>query len=224
MIGKQGERKKYKMPYKQSIPKVKERKNNSSKLKPFSIYAHNYTWENNNGVMKLSLGNMTDAGWYWNGNQDDLNSFLIRLKNSKVRENFLEDTKKEEISYNQVKPYLLKSVDKDDGLYEISGDNRVWHFGEIGEPETDFLDEENFSEEQKSKFYEYYQPVTYEEYAKENRGWYREKMKKNINNSKSYEEYMNGLQDIQSEAVEKFYEMNTQKITDAIIKVNKNKK
>ena len=212
------------MPYKQTIPKAKEQTPTSSKLKPFSIEAHNYSWENKNGVMKLSLGNMSDSGWYWDGNQNDLNSFLIRLKNSKVRGEFLEDTKKNNINYNQVKPYLLKSVDKDDGLYELSGDNVLWRFGETGEPELDYLDEENFSEEQKQKFYDYNEPVTYEEYTKENRGWYQKAMKENIHKSKSYAEYMDGLEDIQSDARDRFNEMNTTKIMEAINKVNKEKK
>jgi ankyrin repeat protein len=79
----------------------------------------------------FSLGNLSDAGWYWNSKFDEgtFLLFLFRVINSRIS-----DAEKSEIfndpeiaqMYQEAKsdPEQLKEL-----VYGITGDNATWHFG-----------------------------------------------------------------------------------------------
>jgi hypothetical protein len=101
---------------------------------PFSLNRKYWTFErDDNGKLKLSLGNFSDAGWYWSGDKEELAGFLIRLESSQVRDEFLKTMKEEGIKFKDFKKELKKSIQSGDGIYMLTGDNTKWHFGEDGE-------------------------------------------------------------------------------------------
>jgi hypothetical protein len=122
--------------------------------RPVSIDEHNWGFEiDEDGKWKLRLGNWSDAGWNWDGDDKDVVSYLIRLKNSDVKSDFLEAMDEKGITFDAFKEKMMKSIDEDDGIYEITGDNKRWKFGEAFEPDTgseiDYLvDEEGYTEEE----------------------------------------------------------------------------
>ncbi|MEM4114528.1 MAG: hypothetical protein QXP59_00725, partial [Saccharolobus sp.] len=109
----------------------------------------------------LRLGNLTDAGWYWSGDEKDLVGFFVRaFTGFEYSEKFIKEIEKE-MPYETLKPFLLKAAKKGDGLYEISGDNQAWHFGTTFDgAEKDDLEEilelYNFTPEQQDKFKDYF--------------------------------------------------------------------
>ena len=160
-----------------------------------------HSWEKDkSGKMKLSLGNWTDAGWHWDGNEKDMIGFLTRIGTSNFAQEFINDVKGK-ISFKDVKPVLLNALKKNDGLYEISGDNRVWHFGEGLEPdessERDYLiEEKKLPEEKVEKIiqtaYDYFK-TNYDEFEKEYSGVYKRDMKKIIEESESFADFINKI-------------------------------
>lgn len=195
----------------------------SNKSKSFYISRHNYSWENDKSdKMKVSLGNLSDAGWYWNGDEKDLNGFLFRLNHSKVKDEFLEDTKKQNVSFQQIKPSLKKAVENGDGLYEMSGDNAVWHFGEIdGDVDDSYeLEEAGITDgKEVDKVYSEYHPINIDEFEKENLKSYKEDMKKAVDESNSFEELWGKQDDINQSLVEERMNANSLRFTQAIDKV-----
>ena len=211
------------MAYSITKPIKREKSNNA---KSFSINSHNYSWESDkSGKMKVSLGNLSDAGWYWNGDEKDLNGFLFRLNHSKVKDEFLEDTKKQNISFQQIKPSLKKAVENSDGLYEMSGDNVVWHFGVIdGDVDESYeLEESGFPKEKQDEVYSEYHPITIDEFEKENLKSYKEDMKKAVDESNSFEEFWKKQEDIQQDLIEERMSANSLRFTEAIDKVKEKK-
>lgn len=206
-------------------PKVLKEK--SSSHKSFSINAHNYSWSRDaKGIMEVSLGNMTDAGWYWNGDQNDLNGFLFRLNHSRVKDEFLEDVEKENVTFAEIKPQLSKSVNKDDGgFYELSGDNNIWKFGNdsFDVEDSSLFDEENLNEEQKNKVWNVYNSITYEEFEKKYSKSYKADMQKAIDESDSYEEFMERQDEIAEDLVNKRVDENQSRLMEAINEVNDKK-
>lgn len=100
-------------------------------VKPVYMSGHNYSFSKENGKYDLSLGNMTDAGWYWSGDKDDLGNFVVRLANSKITQEFIDDANKSGLKFADIKNDVLKAIrNKDSGMYAVSGDNVQWHFGQ----------------------------------------------------------------------------------------------
>jgi len=88
---------------------------------------------------KLTLGNLSTAGWYWNSdNVNDLLGFFIRSVDSDFEYDFLREIS-EKADFAVFKKDLLKSASKGGGLYEISGDNGVWKFASNLD---DYIDDE----------------------------------------------------------------------------------
>jgi len=204
-----------------NVPKPMKREK-TSKSKSFHINSNNYSWDSEtSGKMKVSLGNLSDAGWYWNGTEKDLNGFLFRLKNSKVKDEFLSSTKENNISFREIKPQLKKAVENGDGLYEMSGDNVVWHFGEIdGDVDESYeLEESGISSDKQDEVYSKYHPITYEEFEKENKKSFKEDMKKAVDESNSFEELWAKQDDISQSLVEERMNANSLRFTQAIDKV-----
>jgi len=99
-------------------------------------------WEfrvNPDGSMRLRLGNMTTAGWYWTGDETDLGTFLVRIVNFGEMDEFKEAMAEAGISFDMLKPFLLKNIDEPDGngMYSITGDNVRWKFGEAYDIDVD---------------------------------------------------------------------------------------
>lgn len=198
----------------------------SSKDKSFSIDADNYAWSrNSNGTMEVRLGNMTNAGWYWNGNQSDLNGFLWRINRSSVRDEFLQDIQKEGISFAEIKPVLLKSAGKGDGLYEMSGDNAVWKFGNAEET-IDYsyeFEEEGLTEEQQQKVWQEYTPIGVDEFEKKHKQSYKKDMVKAVEKSNSYKELWEAQASIAQGLAEDVSAENMDRFYQAMKKVKENK-
>lgn len=205
----------------------------NSGAKQFDINSHNYAISYlGNGKFKLSLGNMTDAGWFWDGNEDDLNGYLVRLQSSQVRDEFLKDIQ-QEITFEQMKPFLEKSIKKGDGLYEISGDNVRWHFGDNDESDIEIIREDvdemirngELSEKDKDDFtekvYSNEEGVKFEDFEKENKSVFIKKCEAALKESKSYSDYMNTLEDFKSDYDESYQNM---KYEDVAVAIDKTKK
>jgi hypothetical protein len=167
---------------KQSISYLQDKNANFSR--------HNWSFEvKDDKTLSLTLGNMSDAGWYWNGNEKELVGFTYQLHQSKVEDEFYAEMKKNNVSFNQLKPLYLESAKEKDGLYEISGDDVRWQFGETGVDDYYMLEEEGLTESQKEQFYEEYSPISYEEFEKKYGEDYRKDVKNAIKSSSSFREF-----------------------------------
>jgi hypothetical protein len=92
---------------------------------------HSFSLERDSkGKYKFTLGNLSDAGWFWDGKPDEALGFLVRVGRSNFTPQFVKDAEENKFTLGEMKPVLEKALKKNDGLYEISGDNRVWKFGE----------------------------------------------------------------------------------------------
>ena len=130
----------------------------------------NFGFEKSNGAYKLSLGNLTTTGWYWTGNKSDLGGFFYRIAHSTTTDDFLKSAKENGLKYSDIKQDVIQSIkEHGDGVYEATGDNRVWRFGE------NYLDDEYEIEEfAKEKGYDvddidpwaYYKGNSYEAFKK----------------------------------------------------------
>jgi hypothetical protein len=180
------------MSYKLKSPKLKEKKTfEIEKEKSVYINGHYYSWEEENGKVKISLGNLSEAGWYWNGDKKSFISYLHRIENSKTRDSFLQDVKKENINFDKkVKPYLYESAKTKDGLYEMSGDNVRWHFGEDLMDSYDIKEEYELTDKQADEFWIKYSGLTYEQFQRKYGKEYQQDIDKAISESHSFEEFM----------------------------------
>lgn len=167
------------------------------------MYEKNFTMKKEGKKYEFSLGNFTDEGWYWDGGEDQAVGFIIRIARSKEKDLFLKDAEKEGISWDEFKPTLLKATQKKDGLYELSGDNVTWHFGnyndelyELQEAEKERLEGEGWSEEDAEAEAEAKLDNThipYEKFEKEYGEYYVEEMTKLIEKSKSFKDFIEKL-------------------------------
>jgi hypothetical protein len=195
------------------------------KNKDFSARGHNYSWEiDEKGKSSFTLGNMTDAGWFWSGKEDEIVGFLVRLQSSTEKQNFLNDVKK--LNFVQIKSLLYTSSKAKDGLYELSGDNRRWHFGETEDESyiEDEMDENDFTEEQKDKVWNEYKSITYEQFEKKYGNQYRIDIDTAIYNSKSFEEFMSKTEKLGEKYNEKARNENTERAGEIINKIRRQKK
>jgi hypothetical protein len=99
-------------------------------VKNFDVQHDMYGFEKDGGAYKLRLGNWTTSGWHWDGDKSDLGGFFVRLANSSVTNDFLADMKSHGVSFADVKADTVASVKSGNGVYELTGDNVQWHFGQ----------------------------------------------------------------------------------------------
>ena len=153
---------------------------------------------------KFRLGNLSDAGWYWSGKEDEALGFMIRISKSREANNFLQMAEKEGISWAEFQPILLKAAKNKNGLYELSGDNQMWHFGEtyadsLSEAQSEYqreLEENGWTQEDAEKEVEAKQDHTkieYDNFEKEYGSEYTESMEKLIKEAKSFKDFMDKL-------------------------------
>jgi len=176
--------------------------------KEISFSGHNYSFDKEGDKIKLSLGNMTDAGWFWDGDKNDLADYFIRLKNSKVRDEFIADANKNGLKLSDVKAQLIKDIQKGDGVYTISGDNRLWRFGEGDEPDFDSAyDDIDRTPEEKEKiedeFYNQYE-TSFDEFEKIYGKDIRRELLNAVNSSKDFEELFSEIEERESGIQESF--------------------
>ena len=131
--------------------------------KDINIDMHNWGFEINDGEISLRLGNWSDAGWFWSGDESDLSGYLIRLSGAGqgVDNEFVETMKDYGISFEDLKEMIIESAKSGNGIYEISGDNVKWHFGQDGEREIDIIryslkDEHSLTDKEVEEFEDYY--------------------------------------------------------------------
>jgi len=182
------------------------------KFNNVDIQEHNWGMKYlGNGHWELRLGNLSDAGWYWEGNENDMLGFLIRIGNSRVSKEFLEEMKRYGISFNDLKNILLKDLKHNDGLYEISGDNQLWKtenkYDYLYDEMDNILDEEEFEdlsdeqkEELKEKAFEYVD-INFDDFEKEYGDDYKDLMKKVIENAQSFDEFFENISSYTAEEV-----------------------
>ena len=199
------------------------------KFNNVDIQEHNWGMKYlGNGHWELSLGNLSDAGWYWSGDENDMLGFLLRIGNSRVSEEFLEEMKRYGISFDDLKGILLKDLKHNDGLYELSGDNQVWKFGyldDLLDNEMDsnldsFEEFEELSDEQKEELKEKafeHVDINFDDFEKEYGNDYENLIKKAIENTRSFDEFFHDItlySDTMNEKLEEYVSEQTYKALD----------
>ncbi len=184
---------------------VSKLKNKKSKNIEVDITNHNYTFETDGKLYKLSLGNWTDAGWYWHGEEDQLLGFMLRLGDD-LQSDFIQKTEGK-LTFEDMKPTLLINIDEGEGLYQISGDNTKWKFGQDGEMMMDTENQEfedivleyDLSDEQEEKLRdEYYMQheESFESFKASSAGKnLQEKLKDVVKNSNSFDDFFLEIHD-----------------------------
>ena len=156
-------------------PKTKVR----SHTRNIEFSGHNFEYKEEGNQFRVGLGNMTDAGWYWSGKKDDLAGYLWRIGHSSTTDEFIQQAEENRLYYQNIKADALRAIDKGDALYEASGDNVRWHFGENSAADeideyVDGYDEDKLTDEQKKKLidaaYNECDGDTFEEFEKSSQG------------------------------------------------------
>ena len=154
------------------------------------------------GEISLSLD---DFGWRWSGEEDQLNGFMARMSGTgdQAWNKMISDFKEAGVTVNMLKPHLLKNLsgkltdENDDGMYELSGDNSLWKFGEtdegaiIGEfdhfnQEKELLDNEE--EEFEREFWNHYKSPTYEKWLEVEGNGARQELIDGIKNATDFDD------------------------------------
>jgi len=204
----------------------------SNVLRNIDLWKHNWSFQvDEKGKIKVSLGNLTDAGWYWDGDENDLIGYLNRLRTSDVKKEFLSEMRKAGVPFSKLKEHLLKSAKKADGLYELSGDNRRWHFGESSEMEYDELNErvqdgiipEDKKDEVLDKFWDVYKSETYDfdKWSKGEKKDYIKNVTEAIKKSKTYEDFFEELEGIEADIRDGLFDEERMEIADAMDKAQR---
>lgn len=196
----------------QSIAYLQEKNANASR--------HNWSFEvKDDKTLSLTLGNMSDAGWFWDGDEKQIVGFTYRLHQSKIEDEFYTDMKKNDVSFNQLKPLYIQSANEKDGLYEISGDNVRWRFGETGVDDEYMLEDEGLTESQKQQFYMEYSPTNYEAFEEMYGEQYKKDVKNAIKTSGSFREFNIKMDELREDYTEKANEMDTNSASAIINKI-----
>ena len=175
---------------------------------------HNWGLEIENGkVTEIRLGNWSDAGWNWDLSGKDaneaLNTYLVRMSTSGVKDEFLEMMNKENVDFDIFRKQILENYSKpladdevsDDGLYSLTGDASNWKFGQddTGDAVGDSYFDEVIDEEDREKISEeswrHHIPVGYQDWLKEHGESVRKEVIGFLKTSNSFEEYFDMLTD-----------------------------
>ena len=108
-------------------------------LPDFDINEHNWGLEKTGDEFGLRLGNWTDAGWHWSGNESQFAGYLIRMGGARgeISQDFIEIMDSYGVPFETLKSLIIQSAKSGDGVYMITGDNVKWHFGQDGERESE---------------------------------------------------------------------------------------
>ncbi len=212
------------------VSKFVARGNNS---RDFHLGGNNWGMKYNpdgkvNHVFELSLGNLSTAGWYWDGSEADLILFLSRLnQNDEVRAEFLKQIQETDLKPKDIEDYLHDSIVDEDSLYALSGDNLQWRFAD--DPTIDFeaeLDEMqrkyDLTDEQKEKleenFFATLGGINYSEFNDEYGDNLRKELQKQVLRSDSFEDILEELKEIQETARENTHEFISNQEFEALSK------
>jgi len=196
------------------------------KINNVDFSEENWGFETEDGkITKLRLGNWTTAGWHWDGDDNDIIGFLVRINSSEVNDDFLEKMRGEGITFTKLKPLLLTKVDDGSWLYELTGDNNRWHFhndndidAEIGEELDYYKEERGMSDEDVDTISEELSNVDlsyeFEEFEKDNGDWIKKEMKQMIKDSDTFEQFFEKIEDL--DFSEQYFEGVRDKISNGI--------
>jgi len=173
------------------------------------------------GKTRLSVGNFSDAGFYDSSEDDDIMEQMIRLKNSKVRGEFIETMKKEGVPFSEIKPLLKQGAKKGVGLYELSGDNVRWRFGDIqttrentDEELEEYAREKGLKPSQAKAFVKFYKDKSfefspekhpsfdYDEFEKLKKSKYSDRMQSAVESSQDYEDFFENVENVEEDILE----------------------
>ncbi len=186
-------------------------------MKGIYMYNNYYTLERNKiGKYKLTLGNWTNAGWHWNGDNNDLFGFLVRVRDSIVSNDFLKELVEQGLTLNNFRKAIERSIKTCNGLYELSGDNVNWHFGQGYDPSVrmdEEVSEENLTEKQQKDFSENYFWIhanagycDYEKFELECRDEYIKDALTALKDSRDFEELFDEIGELSESYDEKYRE------------------
>jgi len=137
----------------------------------------------------------------------------MRLNKSQVKDEFLKEMK-EKVPFKEVKEILKKGAKKGEGLYEASGDNRRWHFGEdegenaqyqaIKDLELSEKDEKKFKEHLDEKYSDYmpeekHASHDFDTFEKKHKKEYIRDIQKAVDESDDYEQFLEKTENIEEE-------------------------
>lgn len=157
-------------------------------------------------------------GWMWSGEEDQIIGFMIRMqsteedKDSAIQE-FEKEFAEQGGKFADLKPFMLKALADDlDGLYQVSGDNGRWKFGDSDsidselEQEIDYQVDENSERKleldsgDKDDLYrlasEKLEHETFEQFETKNKKWYTDVMTKAINDSDTFDDFASQVEGI----------------------------
>jgi len=201
-----------------------------SKLPP-DVYFSEHNWgfetDSNGNVSKVRLGNWSDAGWHWDGDEEDLVGFIIRMGRSQIEDEFIEKMEAEGVGFMTMKPLLLKKLDGS-WLYEISGDNTRWHFhqdvdeGAMVSEELEYGGDTYTDKEQEMIGEELWNISTSYEFEEFEENWgeqIKKEMKEIIEGSTTYNQFFSKIndEDFRYNMDERYIEGVREKIQEAII-------
>lgn len=184
------------------------------KLIDVDIRRENWGFHSANGkIVGLDLGNLTNAGFFWNGDADSINHFIVMMAGFHKPREFIEDMAKAGVTLEMLKPQMLKNIsgkliddETDDGLYALTGGDRVWRFGDLPEVDLDseldgwdyFGDGKLFTKEEQTliedRFYNHFTDIGYEDFLKEKGEEFRNEFRKTIRDSNDLEDFIDELQ------------------------------
>jgi len=205
------------------------------KLPSVSISEENWQLDiRDDGTIELGLGNWTDAGWRWTGDSEEMTGYLVRLANSSLGDvdSILEENG---ITFNDLKKIAIKNQnnkDIQDGLYQISGDNVRWHFGE-GEVDSSYLfddyfevsTEKNYSKEEKEKIYSetwnQYNTPSFDDFIEDYGKDLRKDLKDALNESNNIDDFDEKTKNIKDNADEDYFGLINSNFSSAIANAEK---
>ena len=205
------------------------RMNNRKKLPEIDIREKDWGIEiDSDDNMKLQLGNLTDEGWYWNGDKNDLTGFLIRVASSNFENDFKKQMIHHNVDFSEMKKIMLDNLKKsDDGIYMLSGDNTLWKFGDgyefDADSEGDGYDRyDRLTDEQKheveNEVWNHY-GIDYDEFLKSSSGIStKNKLIEIIKESNSFDGFFTSLQNNDQFFNEESFNYQSENFRDALDK------
>jgi len=205
------------------------------KKQDIEFSGHNFSFRKGDGKYKVSLGNFSDAGWYWSGDEKDLAGYFIRLASSRgVDKEFIEGAKKEGLTYADVKKDVVEDAEVGDGVYEMSGDNVRWKFGEGTFNDEIDLDDQAKEEginvdELKEKYFDYYTATNYDDFAKsEQSDAVQKKIVKAFKDADTFEEVFKNIKGVEEniiyDVMDYDNEISNQAVSKAVAELRKAKR
>ena len=224
----------------QGVKIRKQRTVSAPRLIDADVHHTYFDFESKDGkIESLSLGNLSDAGYFWNGNDESINFFMGMMAGFKDTDEFIEEMDEAGVTLDMLRPQMLKNIsgklvddETDDGLYVMSGGDSIWRFGNLPEIDLDsqldgwdyYGDGKYFTEKEKEaikdEFWMHYSGFRYEDFLREYGEEYRNKLRKMIIESGDIDELLGELrnEDTILERFEMYDQLQYPKINEAMNK------